>query len=159
MSRLGYRDTNYGAKRDVESGLHFLLKAKRMQELIAERGLNPDEFRAKELNQIGDKPNSYEFLGGTLTSMSWSNYIKKVAEKTEKIEIVWDSKFEITNKETGEKIVRGWHSEWTYPRDKFDVEEFDIELKTVNSRYNVYSIDPTVYEDVRAFVISRIEAL
>lgn len=156
---MNYNETNYYAKRDVEIGLHFLLKAKRMQELIAERNLNPNEFRAKELNKIEGEENTYEFHGSTLMSMSWSNYIKCIEQRTERIEIEWDCDYQITNKETGEKEIRRWYPYGLKYDENFEIEKINVEKRTVNSKYNVYSLDPSVYEDVKNFVISRIEAL
>ena len=103
-------------------------------------------------------------MGGGLSSMSWSNYIDTIAQKEEKIEIEVVVGFEF-NVDGERKVCEHYSdipnedgSQNRYWGRKIDFENV-MGKQIVNSRYNIYKLNPEVFEDVKAFVVRELETL
>ena len=157
--RADFSDKNYYGKSKVESELYFLKKGKRISQLIEELGLNPNCFRAKELNtKNGTEENSCEFLGPSIYSLPFINVVGTGIEKLE-IEVFDSYEYEVNG---SKKRSRNY---WNIPNvdnswEKGKVpHEIITRKQTVDIYFTNYQIDFEALADIKNFAIEYIKAL
>ena len=152
-SELKEKGLTYSGADDITLGVHFLQKMSQLQNKAIELGVDLKTFRAKDINQ--SKGDYSVFIdGSTLMALKRRGFISRTSQEVETVKVP-SGILEFKHKETGE-IVKHW-----YRRYNFDYTNYEdvSELMSVESKYNMYSLNQDQIDLTKKVIIELVQAL